>query len=289
MGSSGVNALPRQHWQPTEFLRFDEAIRGSSMCAARIATDAGPAYLKAMGNPQGPHQLACEYVGTQLAEWFGLPTFDYALMNIDASVDEIPLRDGLYAASGPAFVTRAANGHPWGGSKDELDSVVNLDAVSRLVIFDTWTLNCDRYPPDLTGRKVNYDNVFLEKVGERGKKEFQLLAIDQGCCFSGGRDLSPKIASIDRIQDSQLYGLFPAFAERVREDHARDAVARLGKLQGEAVRKIVESVPNEWDVNAKTQDALRTLICQRAAYVAEHVLALLSRICWTDQFFDTKR
>ena len=195
-----------------------------------ITTDAGPAYLKAMGNPQGPHQLACEYVGTQLAEWFGLPTFDYALMTVDATVDEIPLKDGKLAESGPAFVTRAAAGHPWGGSPEELDALVNPEAITRLVVFDTWTLNWDRYPPDLTTRRPNYDNVFLEKVGERGKKEFRLLAIDQGCCFSGGRDLSPKIAGIDQIRDSRLYGMFPAFVQRVSEDHARGAIARLGEL-----------------------------------------------------------
>jgi hypothetical protein len=138
-----LNGSSKKRWQPNEFKRVDEVIP-SSMYTARIQTDAGPAYIKAMGNPQGPHQLACEYVGTQLAEWFGLPTFDYALMTIDASVDEIPLKDGKLAESGTAFVTRAAIGHPWGDSDKELDAIVNPEAVSKMVIFDTWTLNCDR-------------------------------------------------------------------------------------------------------------------------------------------------
>ena len=251
-----------QRWHPREFHRFDEAIP-SSMCTARITTDAGPAYLKAMGNPQGPHQLACEYVGTQLAAWFGLPTFDYALMTVDATVDEIPLKDGKLAESGPAFVTRAAAGHPWGGSSEELDTLVNHEAVTRLVVFDTWTLNCDRHPPDLTTRGVNYDNVFLEKVGERGKETFRLLAIDHGCCFSGGRDLSPSIASIDQIRDSRLYGLFPAFVQRVREEHAKDAIARLIELREDTVGEIIGSVPSEWEVDGRLRKALKELICQR--------------------------
>ncbi|MGA2035326.1 MAG: HipA family kinase [Thermoguttaceae bacterium] len=280
-----MNGSSHQRWQPTEFRRFDESIP-SSMCPARIITDVGPAYLKAIGNPQGPHQLACEYVGTQLAEWFGLPTFDYALMTVDAREDEIPLGDGKFAQSGPAFVTRAATGHPWGKSSEELDALINPESITHLVVFDTWTLNCDRYPPELTKREPKYDNVFLEKVGERGKKAFRLVAIDQGCCFSGGRDLSPKIANIDQITDSQLYGMFPAFVERVAEDHARNAIARLGELREDTVEEIVGRVPSEWDVNAKLRKALRDLIVQRAAFVAANILSLLGRVCWPGQLFD---
>jgi hypothetical protein len=170
------------------------------MGTARILTDAGPAYIKAMGNPQGPHQLACEYVGTQLAKWFGLATLEFHLLHIDASIDEIPFPKGGCASSGPAFVTRAAEGHPWGGTEAELKPLVNREAISWLVVFDTWTLNCDRHPPDLADRRPNYDNVFLERVGERGQAQFRLLAIDQGCCFSGGRDLTPRISSIDHVR-----------------------------------------------------------------------------------------
>jgi len=36
---------------------------------------------------QGPHPLACEWVATQLARWFGLPTFDYSLLAIDAEIE----------------------------------------------------------------------------------------------------------------------------------------------------------------------------------------------------------
>lgn len=282
-----MSEAPKGRWPPSEFRRFEEAV-GSSMSTARIVTDAGPAYIKAMGNPQGPHQLACEYVGTQLAEWFGLATLDYALMVIDASVDEIPLRPGQFAASGPAFVTRAAQGHPWGGSAEELDAVVNPEAITGLVVFDTWTLNPDRHPPDLTARKPNYDNVFLEKIGERGKMEFRLLAIDHGCCFSGGRDLTPRIASIDQITDFRLYGLFPGFVQRVRQEHAESAIARLRELREDRVREIVASVPKEWEVDEKTRNAWKELICRRAAFVAENILPQIGRECWPDQLFDNR-
>ena len=141
-------------WQPTTFLRFEEAFP-SSMQTARIVTDAGPAYIKALGNREGPHHLAIELVVTQLASWFGLPSFPFALMEIDADIDEIPFKGGGSAESGTAFVTRATAGHVWGGSSDELSKLVNPEAISRLVVFGTWMRNCDRHSPDLSIRKPN--------------------------------------------------------------------------------------------------------------------------------------
>ena len=153
-GDDAVHQAEGDRWRPTTFLRFEEAL-DTSMGTARIVTDAGRAYVKPMGNRQGPHQLACEWVATQMADWFGLPTFEYALLPVDAEVDEIPFFRGGVAASGPAFVTKAAAGHPWGGAEEELRDLVNPGDVGRLVVFDTWVSNCDRHPPDLTVRRPN--------------------------------------------------------------------------------------------------------------------------------------
>ena len=69
-------------WSPTTIRRF---VRGfpSSACTALVETDVGLGYLKAMGAPEGPHTLASELVATQLAAWFGLSVFDYAVIAVD--------------------------------------------------------------------------------------------------------------------------------------------------------------------------------------------------------------
>jgi len=46
-------------WSPTRYKRLLRVL-DTSMGTAEIETDAGRAYIKAMGNRQGPHQLACE-------------------------------------------------------------------------------------------------------------------------------------------------------------------------------------------------------------------------------------
>lgn len=152
------------------------------MRTARIVTDAGKAYCKAIGNPEGPHALACEWVGTHLARWLGLPTFDCALLTVD-EVDEIPLGDQTWAKPGPAFVSRAESGHAWGGSADELHLIENPEDIAKLVVFDTWTLNCDRHPPKGVVRKPNKDNVFLSGEGARPGR-FRLIAMDHTHCFT---------------------------------------------------------------------------------------------------------
>jgi hypothetical protein len=259
------------------------------MGTARIVTDAGPAYIKPMGNRQGPHQLACELVGTQLARWFGLPTFDFAVMLVDAEVDEIPFFRGGKAASGPAFVTRAASGHTWGGSESELDSLVNPEAISWLVLFDTWTLNCDRHPPDLTVRRPNFDNVFLERVGGTRKEEFRLVSMDHTHCFTCGRELTARITSIDRVKDSRLYGVFPAFVPRIRDEAIQNAIQRLRQLNEHAVDDMIHSVPEPWEVNEKTRRAWKELICRRAEYVAESIMSRIAKACWPGELFDKKK
>lgn len=58
---------------PTEVTRFIKSL--DTAAGTLVAeTDAGPGCLKAMGNPAGPHALACELVATRLAGVIGLPT-----------------------------------------------------------------------------------------------------------------------------------------------------------------------------------------------------------------------
>src|SRR5258707_4221343 len=116
-------------WQP----RVVEQVWFSldtSMGTARVRTDAGDAYLKALGNRQGPHPLACELVATRLAAWFGVSTFDAAVLPLPVDGIDIPFHRGGKAMPGPAFVTRACPGLTWGGGEEQLDRLENPDDLS---------------------------------------------------------------------------------------------------------------------------------------------------------------
>jgi hypothetical protein len=252
-------------WQPTQILRF---IRNfdTGAGAVLVLTDAGEGYLKAMANPAGEHCMACEWVATHLARWFKLPTFDFALIEV-TDLDEIPFFRGGQAQPGPAFITRGEAGEPWSGKGNQLNRLINPLDISRLVVFDTWILNCDRYAP--TGRrKPNYNNVFLSEEAPEGY--LLLKAMDHTHAFNCGRDLTPRIAHLDRIRDSNVYGLFPAFTTRLDRDAFHQALDDLSQLPRQFVAEIVRSIPREWDVSPDTRRALTDLIVERALYLAQN-------------------
>lgn len=257
-----------QHWSPTRFERFESANDGCSTKVAIIQTDAGRAYLKALGNPEGPHALAREWVGTSLARWFGLPTFDFSIIQLEPGID-VPLGGGILAEPGSAFVTRAAIGDPWSGTKADLKKVVNPWDFTMLVILDTWLLNADRHPPDGNSRKPNYDNVFLEYQPTTKKK--RLIAMDFTECLKTGSRLGSSISNIHYTKDPGIYGFFPEFSPFLD-----GAVLRRGLKQLEAANKvefegIVNRIPMDWDVADAVRSAIVDFLMLRAGSLVEHL------------------
>jgi len=256
-------------WQPTKSLRVAGSA-DTSTGVTEVFTDAGPAYIKPMGNRQGSHVLATDWVGTHLAAWFGLSTFDIALLELTEE-DAFDLPGGYTALPGPAFAARAVAGQPWGRTVKELDSLENPEDITRLVIFDTWTLNIDRHHPDPAARKPNYDNVYLSKEDQKPGR-LRLIAMDHGLCFiHSGQDLSPKLSHIDKVKSNQLFGLFPEFRDRLNSDTINESVDRLREMTAALASEIVESVPEPWDVSRETRAAWSDLIYRRAGYVADQV------------------
>jgi hypothetical protein len=241
----------------------------------RIVTDAGRAYIKAIGNPEGEHVLVCEWVGTNLARWFGLPTLDFAIMHVDAS-DEIWLdrKRTRKARPGPAFITRAVRGDQWSGKAQHLDLLDNQEDISRLVVFDTWLLNRDRCPPSKEPR-----NIFFS--GERASAgQFRLLAMDHTHCFTNGGALTPAIANIGNWQDETICGLFDEFIPKMNKQVVEAAALKLATVQKSEVAAFVQSIPQEWNVDDRTRTAMMEFICSRATYLADRIVSLLAPKCW---------
>ena len=276
---------PYCQWHPNRYERFERSY-STSIGTSLIVTDLGKAYIKPLGNRQGPHVLACEWVATRLADWFGLQTLNYSMLNLEDD-DEIPLGRGNGATAGPAFVTKEEIGFTWGGGAAELDGIQNPDDVSRLVVFDTWTRNCDRHPQDLTTRKPNYDNVFISTQGPaRGTQ--RLIAMDHTHCFTCGGDLTAQVANIGNVNDPRVYGLFPAFVPHMRQTVVRAVSEHLLTLETARVREFVESIPAEWQVEVDAKQALCDLIMERATFVAESIEHSLALTCWPHAGMDAQ-
>ena len=262
-----ISSGPQSNWHPREILRFVRSIPSSTGVAV-VITDAGEGFLKTIGNPEGEHALACEWVATHLAAWLGLPTFDFSLIEV-TDADEIPLPNGDMAKPGPAFITRSEKGEPWSGKSRELKRLTNTSDISRLVVFDTWIRNRDRYCPAPNG-PCNRDNVFLSAEAPPGK--LLLRAMDHTHCFAPGGELTPRISHIDQIQDRMLYGLFPEFRQFLERAVVAGTTDALCDIPRKEVEGIVQSIPLEWQVNDRAKVALVDFVTGRAVYVAERIM-----------------
>jgi len=265
-------ATSRQKWQPKVFRRFVKSAATATEVVV-VETDQGRGYLKALGNKSGPHALACEWVGTNIAKLLGLQTLDFSIIEI-AEDDEIPLASGKLALPGPAFITRAESGTSWGGKASELERLANREDIGRLALLDTWVLNCDRYPADLTARKPNRDNVFLSRAGApRGR--FLIKAIDHTHCLTSGRELDVSIAHIDTVREARVYGLFPEFKPLLDRSEVTRAVADLKMISRTDIQRVVESIPSAWQVNAATREALVNFLSDRAVFLSENFVSFV--------------
>lgn len=256
-------------WQPTAILQADRAYR-TATDTVRVTTDAGPGFLKALGNHGGPHLLAADWIGTKLAEWLGLPTFETAIMPV-TDIDEVIFVNKQQATPGPAFIAKEMSGDTWGVVKDRFVTLVNPADAGKLVLFDTWTRNADRYPPDLETRKPNYNNLFFSNES-LPDGHWRLIAMDHTHCFASGRDINTRLAHIDVIRDDRIYGLFPELIPYLLQPEARQAweaaVDRLATIDREWVKALVATIPREWEVDDAGKEALVEFICQRAHFIA---------------------
>lgn len=238
------------------------------MGTTKIKTDATFGYIKAMGNRQGPHALASEFIASSLARGFGLTVPDFALLDLPADACfELPR--GVRTQPGPASVSRHVQGRTWQGSETELRDLENQTDITRLIVFDTWVRNCDRHPPNLATRKPNYANVYLADTDRPGRS--RLLAIDHTHCFDGGHDLSERLADIDKVKDEATYGLFPAFAPFIDTGELHWCLSLLRSVTREQVEAVIARIPPQWQVDAGIRGALAAQIHGRAGFIADRI------------------
>ena len=253
-------------WQPTEVTQFVNHVN-SGAGTLIVRTDAGLAYLKALGNPDGPHALVKDLLGTHLAATLGLPTFDYAVIEV-TDLDELPFFEDGKAEPGPAFVTRGEDGSVWDGSKRFLSKIDNPDAISGLVVVDTWLRNTDRYY--LPKNRVNWDNVFFSKEStEDGKLSLGVMDFSHAIQFGG--ELTTSVGSIANIKDEDVFGLFPEFRKRLSQDAVRHYASILGGVSRSQMENAVGLVPHQWHLDSPVRSALASYLFQRASFVAETI------------------
>lgn len=134
------------------------------------------------------------------------------------------------------------------------------------MVFDTWSLNCDRHQPRENKNRVRWENVFLSLEGTSPGK-VRLKAIDQGHCFTCGRELTKRLSRLDQVRDATIYGLFPEFQEFVTIERTYEIIEEVQGIPRSALEEIIKTVPAEWQVSDPVKDAWCDLLGQRAGYL----------------------
>lgn len=200
-----------------------------------------------------------------MAELFGLPTFERAVFDYDG-FPEVELYSRGVAQAGPAWISRLEEGITWSGRKEDLNLISNKADLAKLVILDTWILNCDRYDPRT--RRVNRNNVFFSRK-DPGVLPFRLMAMDHTHSFTCGRPLGARLSSIEYIKNDTILGLFPEFKEVITYADLVAAQNALGKIPTGEIEHAVDDLPDEWEIDNSIRTTLKTFLNQRRDYVIE--------------------
>ncbi len=258
-------------WNPQQIDRT-VSVHDTSTFPARAVTDAGNALIKTASSPEGPHALVREWLGTAMAAWLGLPTFDLAIMHHTGEPSIERTDRGWRAEHGPVIAIRwVLGGRTWDGTPEGLEEVDNIRVVAGLVVLDTWIRNPDRYWERGGEVRNNVRNVFLSDEGARPGK-YRMIAMDHTACLKDGQMISERIAHIDSVKDPDLYGMFPAFLPHVTPDAVGPFATRLASIRAQDVAGFLRQVHPAWQVTREVRKAVEAFIIDRAGFVSESIV-----------------
>ena len=228
----------------------------------------GRLYVKGPSGLDGDAMLLREWFGSSLADAFGLQTLNYSLMAepVNPLDGHIPLADGSQLRTDMAFATRVEPGLAWEGGSEALLLVGNRSDFARMVVFDTWVRNVDRYCPRSDGSyHSNLGNVFLSTDKSRATKP-QLLAVDHTHILFGNHEF-PMGDQTSRISDPTIYGLFPEFRDLINDKDLKNAFRKLESIQYQTIISIAKTTPSCWGMTNAMAHALASFLVTRAKVV----------------------
>lgn len=247
--------------QPSE-IRREIQLFESSTRPARVATDVGDGFIKGMGNPQGPTSLISELVSAELGTWIGLQIPPFAIISqCDIEIQMIG-QNGFIEP--PMFFSSAVDGTTRDGGDTFVSRLQNPSDIAKLVVFDTWIRNNDRY---IDGNP-NSDNLIYAPIP--GARKYSLVPIDHSHCFVDV-DFETDLPSQNLVEDDQVYGLYPEFRPFINQETVGQAVETLRGLDRGFVEECINSVPAQWGLSNRASAHLVDLICTRAAFVVDTI------------------
>jgi len=217
-----------------------------------------------MGNPQGSVALVFELLGTELANWVGLRTPDFALLSLDG--DDFSQIDDLNIRSGSAFCSKWIDSHiTLAPNSRAIAGLRNPALVSRLVVFDTWIRNLDRFNPidaNVEGGS-NLDNLLI--IPDRRKTDLRVIDHTHAFCeIDPDTDLDD-----DWINEEIVYGRFPQFSDLLDSTEVLKAIGSIQDISEIELCQLMDTVPDDWDFLEHNREKLVECLVARAGKMSD--------------------
>lgn len=216
-------------------------------------TDAGPALVKYMGNSQGNGALIGELIGAELANAIGLTLPDFAIINCP----EIELTHiGVKTVPGPAFCSRWVDeAETLSPNNPLLEKITNPADISKLVVFDIWLRNTDRFDPS------NLDNILLVPDNRKTK----MVIIDHThICVEGDitADLTEGTLST-LIEEQEVYDIPEKIHTSLKNEGVIKTIRLIMDIDRPQIEDLIKRIPKEWDITTQERGMLADLILLR--------------------------
>lgn len=249
--------------QPSQIIRELESL-DSSTRPILVKTDCSIGYIKATNNPAGTVALASELLAAELGTWMGLRIPNFAVVR--QCEIELTLYGTNVIAEPPFFFSEKIEAEPYTGSDWELELVAPKSDIARLVVFDTWIRNWDRY--DDRDHGSNRDNLLMKR--DFPQKRVSMIPIDHSHAFVDvGFDEDLPDENLTR--DAAIFGKFPAFDNFLDESSVYEATNHLNELTREFVEDCVNNIPAEWKPSNQTCSAMIDFLLHRAEFIAQEL------------------
>ena len=248
------------NWAPNKILRVSEVLKTSTR-PLRVETDQGPALLKYVGNPQGEDALCSELISAELLKRLSIDSPEHSVLFID-SFERSDL--GVKVRAGHAFLTKwEKSAITFSGSQELLQRLSNPEAITQLLVFDTWIRNTDRFVTGPSSREENLDNLLFVPAGRKVK----MLVIDHSHAFTETTFEDGFHENWWQVQG--LCGTLPNFAAFIKDDVLHSTLDMLSAFSRDELEDVVGRVPLDWGLSAVSRDRVVTGLMERALGMCE--------------------
>jgi hypothetical protein len=233
--------------KPVQFL---QSLDGKSKPQLLLFNDQHKYVVKFKNNRQGTRVLVNEYVVGHLAQLLSLPTAPFKVVSISKKFIKTSsekttkkFKEGNQFAS--VFIPNCI-GLTRVSPRPVRSEIENIENLAGMIVFDQWVNNTDR----------GSNNILLESL-TNGK--YYLHLIDHANCFPNEFKWTEE--TVKENPNQVVHRTAHKWAASLLKKHELDPhVEKIMHLSNQSINKVVQSIPDDWEVSSSEREALITFL-----------------------------